>query len=433
MTEILTESFCERCGTRYTFESAAPRRSRIGRVRVVSKGLRNFVMSGREQLLRGDGRRPQRGGAERDRAPARRVPQDLQLLPHLPPVHVRQLLEPAEGRCLTCSPIPGMERFRSSRARIAAAPDATRAASSMPRRAIAAAVGPEAWPEADLAVRPGRRPSLGRCPAGRVQCDLDDAARPAMEPSRPDVAARPHEAVAARAGTPRPTGPRRWLPGRASRTPSPHTRPRSPPKRTRRLEAEAATGYEDLDAGVLSRDWTEDEPMPGGRRVCRRGESPTVDREPEPEPGRSRAESAAEPESPTWPRPSRVRPGRGRAGARAGRLPRRSRSPSRSPWRPSRSPSRSRAVAPSPSLAGAGAGAGAVAAEPEPEPVAAEPEPEPEPVAAEPEPEPSRRGRARAGAGAVAAEPEPEPEPSSAAPEPEPEPEPVARRAGAGA
>ena len=25
MTEILTESFCERCGTRYTFESARPK------------------------------------------------------------------------------------------------------------------------------------------------------------------------------------------------------------------------------------------------------------------------------------------------------------------------------------------------------------------------------------------------------------------------
>ena len=45
MTEILTESFCERCGTRYTFESSAPRRSRLGRVRVFSRGVRNFVLT----------------------------------------------------------------------------------------------------------------------------------------------------------------------------------------------------------------------------------------------------------------------------------------------------------------------------------------------------------------------------------------------------
>src|SRR5262245_3009391 len=44
MTEILTESFCERCGTRYTFESARPK-ARLGGVRVLSRGLKNFVMS----------------------------------------------------------------------------------------------------------------------------------------------------------------------------------------------------------------------------------------------------------------------------------------------------------------------------------------------------------------------------------------------------
>jgi len=45
MPEILTESFCERCGTRYTFESAAPRAPRLKGVKVLSRGLKNFVMS----------------------------------------------------------------------------------------------------------------------------------------------------------------------------------------------------------------------------------------------------------------------------------------------------------------------------------------------------------------------------------------------------
>jgi hypothetical protein len=45
MPEILTESFCERCGTRYTFESAQPKGARLKGIKVVSRGLRNFVMS----------------------------------------------------------------------------------------------------------------------------------------------------------------------------------------------------------------------------------------------------------------------------------------------------------------------------------------------------------------------------------------------------
>ena len=44
MTEILTESFCERCGTRYTFESARPR-LRLSGVKVATRGLKNFVLS----------------------------------------------------------------------------------------------------------------------------------------------------------------------------------------------------------------------------------------------------------------------------------------------------------------------------------------------------------------------------------------------------
>jgi nicotinate-nucleotide--dimethylbenzimidazole phosphoribosyltransferase len=45
MPEILTESFCERCGTRYTFESATPRGPRLKGLKTLSLGLKNFVMS----------------------------------------------------------------------------------------------------------------------------------------------------------------------------------------------------------------------------------------------------------------------------------------------------------------------------------------------------------------------------------------------------
>jgi hypothetical protein len=43
MAEILTESFCERCGTRYTFQAGVPRRRGIGRIRTLTRGVKNFV------------------------------------------------------------------------------------------------------------------------------------------------------------------------------------------------------------------------------------------------------------------------------------------------------------------------------------------------------------------------------------------------------
>ncbi len=46
MPEILTESFCERCGTRYTFELAAPPKvKKLGKFKTLSKGLKNYVLS----------------------------------------------------------------------------------------------------------------------------------------------------------------------------------------------------------------------------------------------------------------------------------------------------------------------------------------------------------------------------------------------------
>lgn len=50
MPEILTESFCERCGTRYTFEAAVPKTKRLGRLKVLSRGLANFVLSDETSL-----------------------------------------------------------------------------------------------------------------------------------------------------------------------------------------------------------------------------------------------------------------------------------------------------------------------------------------------------------------------------------------------
>src|SRR5918994_2120961 len=43
MTEILTESFCERCGTRYTFEPVDGRRKPLSKIGTLGRGIRHFV------------------------------------------------------------------------------------------------------------------------------------------------------------------------------------------------------------------------------------------------------------------------------------------------------------------------------------------------------------------------------------------------------
>ena len=53
MPEILTESFCERCGTRYTFESAAPTKTRklAGSLSERSTSTSAFTMRKKSSLL----------------------------------------------------------------------------------------------------------------------------------------------------------------------------------------------------------------------------------------------------------------------------------------------------------------------------------------------------------------------------------------------
>ncbi|MEA2548326.1 MAG: hypothetical protein QOE42_924, partial [Chloroflexota bacterium] len=137
MPEILTESFCERCGTRYTFESAAPRKTRrIGQLKTLSKGMKNWVMSDDTSL---------------DEAmAAARNDDDRELTSHqLDAFHAtfnfcmtcRQYTcgncwNAAEGRCLTCAPHLGQE--------ILAAPFPDQAAFEPVR------IEAEAWPEIDL-------------------------------------------------------------------------------------------------------------------------------------------------------------------------------------------------------------------------------------------------------------------------------------------
>ncbi|HEY3334645.1 MAG TPA: hypothetical protein VGK16_05345 [Candidatus Limnocylindrales bacterium] len=145
MTEILTESFCERCGTRYTFESAAPRRSRIGRVRTLGKGMKNFVLSDDSSFS--------------EAMAEARSEQELAAVAHqLDAFHqtfnfcltCRQYTcgdcwNEADGRCLTCAPIPGMEEPRLAPPALAEIPAYEPDAEAPATDGI-----DEAWPDVDL-------------------------------------------------------------------------------------------------------------------------------------------------------------------------------------------------------------------------------------------------------------------------------------------
>jgi hypothetical protein len=109
MPEILTESFCERCGTRYTFESAAPKQRRLGRFKVLSQGFKNFVLS--DDTSFDEALAAARNDEEREA-----VTQQLDAFHKTFNfcMNCRQYTcsncwNEAEGRCLTCAPHLGHE------------------------------------------------------------------------------------------------------------------------------------------------------------------------------------------------------------------------------------------------------------------------------------------------------------------------------------
>ena len=108
MAEILTESFCERCGTRYTFESAAPvAAKRLGKFKVLSKGLKNFVLDDDSSL-------DEALAAARSEADGESTSQQLDAFHQTFNfcMSCRQYTcsncwNEADGRCLTCAPLVG--------------------------------------------------------------------------------------------------------------------------------------------------------------------------------------------------------------------------------------------------------------------------------------------------------------------------------------
>jgi ribosomal protein L40E len=150
MTQILTESFCERCGTRYTFETVAPRRGGVTQLKVLSKGIRNFVMSDSTTIE--DAFADAKGDVDR-----------IASTQQLEAFHktfnfcldCRQYTcgncwNETENRCLSCKPDLSREPLPAPFPDLAPIEPVAAAPESEDRAALLAAM---AWPETDLRAR----------------------------------------------------------------------------------------------------------------------------------------------------------------------------------------------------------------------------------------------------------------------------------------
>lgn len=150
MTEILTESFCERCGTRYTFESRAAGRGRRRGLRTLTSGLKNFVLS--DDTSFGDAMAAARGDQEREVTNQQldAFHKTFNFCMSCRQYTCGNCWNETEGRCLTCSPHLGHEILQAPFPTLGE----TLQAATEPeheRQHISA----EAWPALDLSVPAG--------------------------------------------------------------------------------------------------------------------------------------------------------------------------------------------------------------------------------------------------------------------------------------
>jgi hypothetical protein len=198
MAEILTESFCERCGTRYTFESAARRPSPLGVLGTVGRGIRNFVAmpdaSLDEAFAVARAETEQGATAHQLEAFHRTFNFCLSCRQYT----CAECWNAVEGRCLSCAPLPEVE----TRADLAEASESTTiaAAGTIPPM-FAAGPADLAWPVIDAAPTSGTI----ELPASRTEAE-DEAEAPeeAVEPSSWEAEAAPEVAEADEVAEPEP-------------------------------------------------------------------------------------------------------------------------------------------------------------------------------------------------------------------------------------
>ena len=208
MPEALTESFCERCGTRYEFPAPA-KLSTLRKTRGLVSGFKNYIMS--------------QDALSDTIDDAMRSEEEVLAAHQLEAFHAafnfcincRQYActncwNESAGRCRTCVPIPGVDDL-DDRMQAAYLADHRAmhgaVAESIETDEIARRLGAEAWPESDLAEaaatnghEPGEWPDESLSPAASAEVEPEPVGyAPAAE-----LEAEP---VAAEAATPAETEP----------------------------------------------------------------------------------------------------------------------------------------------------------------------------------------------------------------------------------
>jgi hypothetical protein len=430
LAETLTESFCERCGTRYEFR-APTRLSPLRKTRGLVGGLKTYL-TGQDTLSEaiGDAMRTEQGALASAQLDA--FHESFNFCIDCRQYTCVNCWNDDAGRCRTCMPVAD-DAADLLAATLSDAPAAPASDPFLAEGDLAARLGLEAWPTTDL-------PSETSAGAPAEPLAPWPSAEPLVAAGEPLAAsAAPAEAAAAIEGVlgddgfvyespriedddvpavaeaPSVVDPRTELPWAAAIE--------AAPEPLVALPAEPVMANVDESQEPVAAESTElaepAEPARPPLRVLAWDEDAAYEVEVEPEP----VAAAAEPEPEPEPAVAAAEPEPVAAEIE----------PELEPVAADVEPEPVAAAAepePEPEPAVAAAEPEPVAAEIEPEPVvaAAEPEPEPEPavaaevelqpvaaIAPEPEPEP------------VAAEVEPEPEPIAAAAEVEPEPEPVTR------
>jgi hypothetical protein len=153
VTEILTESFCERCGTRYTFESNARRRG-FQRVRLLSIGVKHFVendgssVTEAMEAARGDLAR----AASSEQIDA--FHRTFSFCMGCRQYTCTNCWNAAEGMCLTCAPDLSREVLPAPFPDLPLHPVSAAAAAT-----AEATPAPEAWPAAEVPASAGAIPA----------------------------------------------------------------------------------------------------------------------------------------------------------------------------------------------------------------------------------------------------------------------------------
>lgn len=211
MPEILTESFCERCGTRYTFESSESRTKPLRGLKTLSRGLRNFVMS--DDTSMDEAMAAARSEADRD-VTSRQLDafhSTFNFCMTCRQYTCANCWNEAEGTCLTCSPLAMRETavpgpFPAVDVHAQAAQVST---NGTPEAATLEA--PSAWPMEDLDVPidepiPAAELSEAELAARLAALDMiaDEQERVAEQPEPAPIAAAPEPEPAPVMAAPEP-------------------------------------------------------------------------------------------------------------------------------------------------------------------------------------------------------------------------------------